>query len=181
MPVAGRPSRSRVMRPATASGAGRDIVSNRRATSGRRAGAGSAAGAGTRAPRARGGTEDAGAGLARRRLDDGGLGLWLRKPARRLSQRAARSPRIAAQIVSGIGFLGAGTILLRRQFARGLTTAATIWLVAGLGIACGGGALPGAPVGPRPSLPFVGMVPAGRPGRVSPPTNPAGPRPGGAP
>src|SRR5260370_33904821 len=102
MPVAGRPSRSRVMRPATASGAGRDIVSNRRATSGRRAGAGSAAGAGTRA---RGGAEDAGAGLARRRLDDGGLGLWLRKPALRLSQRAPPSPRIAAPIVRGIGFL----------------------------------------------------------------------------
>jgi putative Mg2+ transporter-C (MgtC) family protein len=49
--------------------------------------------------------------------------------------------RIAAQIVSGIGFLGAGTILLRRQFVRGLTTAATIWLVAGGGMACGAGLL----------------------------------------
>jgi putative Mg2+ transporter-C (MgtC) family protein len=49
--------------------------------------------------------------------------------------------RIAAQIVSGIGFLGAGTILLRRQFVRGLTTAATIWLVAGVGMACGAGLL----------------------------------------
>ncbi len=49
--------------------------------------------------------------------------------------------RIAAQIVTGIGFLGAGTILLRRQFVRGLTTAATIWLVAGVGMACGAGLL----------------------------------------
>lgn len=49
--------------------------------------------------------------------------------------------RIAAQIVSGIGFLGAGTILLRKQLVRGLTTAASIWLVAGIGLACGAGLL----------------------------------------
>jgi len=49
--------------------------------------------------------------------------------------------RIAAQVVSGIGFLGAGTILLRKQLVRGLTTAASIWLVAGIGLACGAGLL----------------------------------------
>jgi putative Mg2+ transporter-C (MgtC) family protein len=47
--------------------------------------------------------------------------------------------RIAAQVVSGIGFLGAGSILLRGQIIRGLTTAASIWSVAALGLACGGG------------------------------------------
>jgi putative Mg2+ transporter-C (MgtC) family protein len=45
--------------------------------------------------------------------------------------------RIAAQVVSGIGFLGAGAILLRKNVVRGLTTAAAVWVVAGLGLACG--------------------------------------------
>jgi len=47
--------------------------------------------------------------------------------------------RIAAQVVSGIGFLGAGSILLRGQVVRGLTTAASIWAVAAIGLAAGGG------------------------------------------
>jgi putative Mg2+ transporter-C (MgtC) family protein len=47
--------------------------------------------------------------------------------------------RVAAQIVSGIGFLGAGLIFVRRDAVRGLTTAATVWLTAGLGMACGAG------------------------------------------
>lgn len=47
--------------------------------------------------------------------------------------------RIAAQVVSGIGFLGAGAILLRKEFVKGLTTAAGIWLVAGIGLATGAG------------------------------------------
>jgi len=45
--------------------------------------------------------------------------------------------RVAAQIVSGIGFLGAGTIFLRKDLVRGLTTAATIWAVAAIGMAAG--------------------------------------------
>jgi putative Mg2+ transporter-C (MgtC) family protein len=45
--------------------------------------------------------------------------------------------RIAAQIVSGIGFLGAGTILQARGHVIGLTTAATIWVVAAIGMAVG--------------------------------------------
>ncbi len=49
--------------------------------------------------------------------------------------------RIAAQIVTGIGFLGAGTILLQRQMVRGLTTAAAIWMMAAIGMACGAGLL----------------------------------------
>ncbi len=47
--------------------------------------------------------------------------------------------RIAASIVSGIGFLGAGAILRSGDKIRGLTTAATIWLVAALGMGIGGG------------------------------------------
>lgn len=48
--------------------------------------------------------------------------------------------RVAAQVVSGIGFLGAGTILfLRQEVIRGLTTAASLWTVAGVGLAVGGG------------------------------------------
>jgi putative Mg2+ transporter-C (MgtC) family protein len=48
--------------------------------------------------------------------------------------------RIAAQIVSGIGFLGAGTIIQARGAVHGLTTAATIWVMAGVGLAIGAGA-----------------------------------------
>lgn len=48
--------------------------------------------------------------------------------------------RIAAQIVSGIGFLGAGTIIQARGSVHGLTTAATIWVMAGVGLAIGSGA-----------------------------------------
>lgn len=47
--------------------------------------------------------------------------------------------RIAAQIVSGIGFLGAGVIFTRRDVVRGLTTAATIWVAAAVGMAAGAG------------------------------------------
>ena len=47
--------------------------------------------------------------------------------------------RIAAQVVSGIGFLGAGTILHEGLTVRGLTTAASLWMVAAIGLAIGGG------------------------------------------
>ena len=47
--------------------------------------------------------------------------------------------RLAAQVVSGIGFLGAGTIIQNGTNIRGLTTAATIWLCGGIGLACGAG------------------------------------------
>lgn len=47
--------------------------------------------------------------------------------------------RVAAQVVSGIGFLGAGSILLRGEIVRGLTTAASLLSVAGIGLAVGGG------------------------------------------
>jgi putative Mg2+ transporter-C (MgtC) family protein len=47
--------------------------------------------------------------------------------------------RVSAQVVSGIGFLGAGTILQARRFVKGLTTAATIWVVAAIGVCIGSG------------------------------------------
>lgn len=47
--------------------------------------------------------------------------------------------RIAAQVVTGIGFLGAGCIIQERQRVKGLTTAATIWVVAAIGIVSGAG------------------------------------------
>ena len=47
--------------------------------------------------------------------------------------------RVAAQIVSGIGFIGGGLIFLQRDIVRGLTTAAIIWLTAAVGMACGAG------------------------------------------
>lgn len=47
--------------------------------------------------------------------------------------------RIAAQVVSGIGFLGAGTIIIQKQFVRGLTTAAGLWATAAIGLVIGGG------------------------------------------
>ena len=50
---------------------------------------------------------------------------------------AADASRIAAQIVSGIGFLGAGIIVYRQHEVKGLTTAAGIWASAGVGMACG--------------------------------------------
>lgn len=50
----------------------------------------------------------------------------------------ADASRVAAQIVSGIGFLGAGIIMFRGQKMHGLTTAAGVWATAGVGMACGG-------------------------------------------
>src|SRR6266576_6834355 len=47
--------------------------------------------------------------------------------------------RIAAQIVTGIGFLGAGAIIRQGLSVRGLTTAATLWVVAAIGLASGAG------------------------------------------
>jgi putative Mg2+ transporter-C (MgtC) family protein len=51
----------------------------------------------------------------------------------------ADGSRVAAQIVSGIGFIGAGMILYKRQALHGLTTAAGIWTTAGIGMAVGSG------------------------------------------
>lgn len=47
--------------------------------------------------------------------------------------------RIAAQVVTGIGFIGAGTIITNKQIVRGLTTAAGVWVTAGIGLTIGAG------------------------------------------
>ncbi|MGH7475759.1 MAG: MgtC/SapB family protein [Longimicrobiales bacterium] len=67
-----------------------------------------------------------------------GLSLGIAQAADPLTT-SADPARIAAQIVSGIGFLGAGTILQSRGAVTGLTTAATLWVVAAIGIAVGAG------------------------------------------
>lgn len=59
--------------------------------------------------------------------------------------------RVAAQIVSGIGFLGAGTILRQGNVVRGLTTAAGLWVVSGIGMAVGVG-------GPVMAVAAIGTV-----------------------
>jgi putative Mg2+ transporter-C (MgtC) family protein len=59
--------------------------------------------------------------------------------ARQMAHVVLDPSRIAAQVVSGVGFLGAGSILLRGNTVRGMTTAASIWAVAALGLAAGGG------------------------------------------
>ena len=47
--------------------------------------------------------------------------------------------RIAAQVVSGIGFIGAGMIIFQKNAIRGLTTAAGVWVTAAIGLTCGAG------------------------------------------
>lgn len=49
------------------------------------------------------------------------------------------SSRVAAQVVSGVGFLGVGTIIFQKNVVRGLTTAAGLWVTAAIGLACGTG------------------------------------------
>lgn len=64
--------------------------------------------------------------------------------------------RIAAQIVTGIGFLGAGTILRTGTGIKGLTTATTIWIVMAIGMACGSGNFVIAAIGT--GLAFMALV-----------------------
>jgi len=59
--------------------------------------------------------------------------------SREMAGETGSLTRIAAQIVTGVGFLGAGAIIQDRGGVHGLTTAATIWLVASIGMACGAG------------------------------------------
>ena len=47
--------------------------------------------------------------------------------------------RIASQVVTGIGFIGAGTIIFQKHVVKGLTTAAGVWVTAAIGLACGAG------------------------------------------
>jgi len=66
--------------------------------------------------------------------------------------------RIAAQIVTGIGFLGAGAIIRQGLSVRGLTTAATLWLVAAIGMAVGAGYWAGALIATAGALITLGPL-----------------------
>jgi len=66
--------------------------------------------------------------------------------------------RIAAQIVSGIGFLGAGAIIRQGLSVRGLTTAASLWLVAAIGMAAGAGYWDGALIATAGALLTLGPL-----------------------
>jgi putative Mg2+ transporter-C (MgtC) family protein len=65
------------------------------------------------------------------------LSIWL--PQTFTGMKNGDPGRIAAQVVSGIGFLGAGAIIRLGNNVRGLTTAASLWFVAAVGLAIGGG------------------------------------------
>ena len=65
------------------------------------------------------------------------------------------SSRVAAQVVSGIGFLGAGTIIFQKNVVHGLTTAAGLWVTAAIGLSCGTGVVAGA--GATPALVLLGL------------------------
>lgn len=64
--------------------------------------------------------------------------VYERTPSSAYSAEADAS-RVAAQIVSGIGFLGAGIIIYRKHEIHGLTTAAGVWATSGVGMAAGAG------------------------------------------
>ncbi|MGF3056424.1 MgtC/SapB family protein [Microbacterium sp. YY-01] len=70
-------------------------------------------------------------------------------PYAEIDSAAVDPSRIAAQVVSGIGFLGAGVIFVRQDIVSGLTTAASIWMAAAVGMACGAG---------MPTLAGLGVV-----------------------
>ena len=55
------------------------------------------------------------------------------------SQMRLDVSRIASQVVTGIGFIGAGTIIFQKNAIHGLTTAAGVWVTAAIGLACGSG------------------------------------------
>ena len=66
-------------------------------------------------------------------------GLNLNLPTRSTEHISWDASRIAASVVSGIGFIGAGTIMFQKYVVRGLTTAAGIWATGAIGLACGAG------------------------------------------
>ena len=70
------------------------------------------------------------------------VSLWGFGSAAGAAGTTADRARVAAQIVSGIGFIGAGAIMVQKHYVLGLTTAAGLWVVAGIGMAAGGGLWP---------------------------------------
>jgi putative Mg2+ transporter-C (MgtC) family protein len=87
------------------------------------------------------------AGLRTNALVSVGSALFVILGAVSIDGATADPTRVAAQIVSGIGFLGAGVILRDGFNIRGLTTAATLWCAAGVGALAGSGMLPMALIG----------------------------------
>jgi len=75
---------------------------------------------------------------------------------------SADPARIAAQVVTGVGFLGAGTILRSGLTVHGLTTAASIWAIAGIGVAVGTGMYILSAVGTFLILVILHFLPRGR-------------------
>ena len=84
----------------------------------------------------------------------------LRCPCRR--QQSQQKSQVAANIVQGVGFLGAGLILHNRSRVSGLTSAASVWAVASIGMACGAGLYLAATVA-RPHRFIVSMEVVGFP------------------
>src|SRR6185436_4438675 len=76
-----------------------------------------------------------------------------------IGRTAATPDRIAAQIVTGIGFLGAGAILRGRENVHGLTTAATIWVNAAIGVAAGAGLFAVASIGAGLTIAVLVLLP----------------------
>jgi putative Mg2+ transporter-C (MgtC) family protein len=79
------------------------------------------------------------AGMRTHSIVAGGAALMTLVGKYGFSEAAGDGARVAAQIVTGIGFLGAGIIMYRRDALHGLTTAAGIWATAGVGMAAGAG------------------------------------------
>ncbi len=69
------------------------------------------------------------------------VSLFVAEEARKMGFITPDPGRIAAQVVTGIGFLGAGAIITNKGLVRGMTSAATIWCMAAIGIAAGSGML----------------------------------------
>jgi uncharacterized membrane protein YhiD involved in acid resistance len=78
------------------------------------------------------------AGLRRLLSDHDRFAIRLRQRPESKRTWCSTPSRIAAQVASGIGFLGAGSIVARGEIVKGLTTAASIWTVAAIGLAVGG-------------------------------------------
>ena len=69
------------------------------------------------------------------------ISLFVAEEAKELGYTTADPGRIAAQVVTGIGFLGAGAIIRNRGLVKGMTSAATIWCMSAIGLAAGAGML----------------------------------------
>ncbi|MCD5002296.1 MgtC/SapB family protein [Enterococcus saccharolyticus] len=76
--------------------------------------------------------------LIQRQIGLDALDIAINQPELRSVVRSDEA-RLIAQVVSGIGFLGAGTIIVTKEYVKGLTTAASLWVVAGIGLALGMG------------------------------------------